>query len=137
MESFSEQMKASKDFLFSYQLCGSDLQKLCMHNAFIAKAVSRRRLACTWRMIGLLCSLSPFFEVNDYKIQSDNRRSSNEGINHIFPAYIQFRIYFFFFKKKSILKSIRVYLQICKKLWLVLLVLIIQIMFLVQRLFLC
>ncbi|MFH4977258.1 hypothetical protein AB6A40_003967 [Gnathostoma spinigerum] len=76
-------------FANNYKLYGDDLSSLCDHNSRVAENIGRIRIAYTWRMVGLLCSLSSFIERHTpNRVTSTSRMpiSENDQMQSRFPS---------------------------------------------------
>ncbi|VDM43337.1 unnamed protein product [Toxocara canis] len=51
----------------NYKLSGGELEVLCDYNSQVAESIGSCQVAHTWRMLSLLCSLSPFFDPSSSK----------------------------------------------------------------------
>lgn len=58
----------------NYKLSGGELETLCEYNSQVAENIGSYEVAYTWRMLSLLCSLSPFFDESP----SSKHNSSSE-----------------------------------------------------------
>ncbi|KHN86444.1 WD repeat-containing protein 24 [Toxocara canis] len=65
----------------NYKLSGGELEVLCDYNSQVAESIGSCQVAHTWRMLSLLCSLSPFFDPSSSKrnSSSEHRPSHQSG----------------------------------------------------------
>ncbi|VDK46254.1 unnamed protein product [Anisakis simplex] len=66
----------------NYKLSGSELETLCEYNSEVAERIGNCELAHTWRMLSLLCSLSPFFEEHSSKRNSSSSGEQRRNTHH-------------------------------------------------------
>lgn len=48
--------------LFRYKLYGEDASSLCFHNSHVAEDLKKYDIAHTWRIVGLICAFTSFFD---------------------------------------------------------------------------
>lgn len=82
--------------LFRYKLYGEDASSLCFHNSRVAEDIKKYDIAHTWRIVGLICAFTSFFE----KPSSGEASPSNhENTN---SKFIAFNLFFPFSELQNI-----------------------------------